>query len=523
MIAAVRTSLTQERPLGGRGVLVAAVVVVAGSAVAVAMPEGAAARWLLAGVLAAVLAFVCLRSTRQGVLLAFVWLLFVGLSRRVASEALADPAKDPLLLVVVGALTVLGLRALLAGALRRLTVLSYAMLAFTALAVVEVLNPDQPSGLGRFTGLLIWVLPTLWFWVGRSIVDDRLARQLVLAVGGISLLICLYGLAQFLVGLPPWDQRWIDHRGYAALYIGPTTVRPFGTFSSASEFALACAVAAVVSATLLLQPSLLVRVVESVRARRRVRVQKRWLAIFGLVGLLVAGLALALSGVRTYLVLLIVALPVLLVLLWGKRSWKVLVPVLLVGAVVVVALSQIDPDDLERDGAQAALRRIVLTVNDPFASNQADNTLQIHYENAKAGVEEGFDHPLGHGTSATGIRGEQLEQRYGSTDFDISDAAVSFGIPGLVVTLAIVVLAFVTALRVAIRRRTFEHVVLVGVLIVSIGAWFQGGHYAMAAFLWLLVGRADGVLSHRRTTRVIEPAGDAEPPTPAEDALAPAT
>ena len=103
MIDAARTALTRERPLRGRGFLVAAVVVGAGSAVAIAMPEGAAARWLLAGVLAAVLAFVCLRSTRQGVLLAFVWLLFVGLSRRLASEVLADPSKDPLLLVVLGA------------------------------------------------------------------------------------------------------------------------------------------------------------------------------------------------------------------------------------------------------------------------------------------------------------------------------------------------------------------------------------------------------------------------------------
>ena len=100
---------------------------------------------------------------------------------------------------------------------------------------------------------------------------------------------------------------------------------------------------------------------------------------------------------------------------------------------------------------------------------------------------------------------------------------MSFGIAGLVLTLAIVLLAFVSALRVAIRRRTFEHVVLVGVLIVSIGAWFQGAHYAMAAFLWLLVGRADGVLAHRPTIRAIEPADDVEPATPAEDALAPAT
>ena len=519
MTGALRRIVTTERPLRVSGLLVCALIAAAGVAAAVAMPEGAAARWVLAGVLAVMLAFVCLRSTRQGLFLAFGWLLLVGLSRRLASEVLADPARDPLLLVEMGAIAVLGLRALFAGALRQRTILVYAVLAFTILALVEVFNPDQPSGLSRFTGLLIWVVPTLWFWVGRSIVDDRTARQLVLAVGGTTLLISAYGLVQFVIGFPPWDQLWIDQRGYAALYIGPTTVRPFGTFASASEFALACAVAAVVSATVLLRPRLLVRVNEHVRARHRRRVRARWLALLGLAGFLIASAALVLSGVRTYLVLLVVALPIVVIILWGKRSWVVLVPALVVGVLVVGALSQVDPDDLTNEGVQAALRRVVITVNDPFAADQADNTLQIHYENAKRGVEEGFDHPLGHGTSATGIRGEDLGQRYTSTDFDISDAAVSFGIPGLLVTLAVVVLGFVSAIRVALRRRAFEHVVLVGVLVVSIGAWFQGGHYAMAPFLWLFLGRADGIFRRRGLTV----ADGAETPEPVAESLAQAT
>ena len=273
------------------------------------------------------------------------------------------------------------------------------------------------------------------------------------------------------------------------------------------------------SATVLLRPRLLVRVNQHVRARHRRRVRARWLALLGLAGFLIASAALVLSGVRTYLVLLVVALPIVVIILWGKRSWVVLVPALVVGVLVVGALSQVDPDDLTNEGVQAALRRVVITVNDPFAADQADNTLQIHYENAKRGVEEGFDHPLGHGTSATGIRGEDLGQRYTSTDFDISDAAVSFGIPGLLVTLAVVVLGFVSAIRVALRRRAFEQVVLVGVLVVSIGAWFQGGHYAMAPFLWLFLGRADGIFRRRGLTV----ADGAETPEPVAESLAQAT
>lgn len=490
----------RERPLRPLGLGICAAICVAAAAIAAAMPAGSAARWLLAVVLAVVLAFVCLRSTTQGVLLAFLWLFALGMSRRLASEVLADPGRDPFLIVGPVAVAVLALRGLFVGALRRMTILSWLLIAFTALAVVEVANPDNPSGFSRIAGLLLWVVPTLWFWVGRSLVGNRLARWLLQLVIGATTLIALYGILQTLVDFPPWDRRWINLRGYAALYIGPTTVRPFGTFASAAEFGLACAVGAVLAATIVFRPSLLMRSAASRRAERERR-RTRWtLVLLGIVIFGITSVALVLSAIRTYLALLVIALPVVYLVIWGKKAWKVLIPALLIVAVLLAALSQVDPNGISRDGAMAGVRRVVVVLHDPLASNQenTDNTLQLHWDNAEFGFRRAFEHPQGSGTGTTSLAGEHFGGRRLSTDLDISDAGLSFGVLGLALTVAVVLVGLWFAIRVALWGRTFERVALVGVLIVSFGTWFQGGHYVMTPLLWLLLGRADRAVGDRQ-------------------------
>jgi hypothetical protein len=485
------------------GLGICAALCIAASFVAAAMPETSSARWFLAAVFAAVLAFVCLRSTTQGVLLAFVWLFALGMSRRLASEVLADPGRDPFLLVGPAAAAVLALRGLFVGALRRMTVLSWLLIAFSVLAVVEMANPDNPSGFSRVAGLLVWVVPTIWFWVGRSLVGDKLARWLLQLSVAATSLVALYGILQTLVDFPPWDRRWINLRGYAALYIGPTTVRPFGTFASAAEFGLACAVGAVLAAVIVFRPSLLMRATASRRAERRRR-RTRWaLVLLGIVLFGVTALALVLSAIRTYLALLVIALPVVYLVIWGKKAWKVLIPALLIVAVLLAALSQVDPNSIDKDGAMAGVRRIVVVLHDPLASNRenTDNTLQLHWENAKFGVRRGFEHPQGYGTGTTGLAGEHFGAHSTSTDLDISDAGLAFGALGVVLTAAIVLIGLWFSIRVALWGRTFERVALVGILIVSFGTWFQGGHYVMAPLLWLLLGRADRAVGDRRAER----------------------
>jgi cell division protein FtsW (lipid II flippase) len=250
------------------------------------------------------------------------------------------------------------------------------------------------------------------------------------------------------------------------------------------------------------------------RAARRLRRSRARLVVLGVVVFGITAAALVLSAIRTYLVLLAVALPVVYVVMRGRRAWKVLIPVLLVVGIALGALSRVDPQNFEREGAEAGIRRVIAVLNDPFSSHadNYDNTLQVHWDAVKTGIEQAFDHPVGRGTGSTGISGNQEEQTF-STDFDLSDAGIAFGLLGLLVTCAIVLFGVFSSIRVALWRRTFERVALVGVLIVSFGTWFQGAHYVMAPLLWLLLGRCDAAIARGRDAdAVLEPAADSDDP-----------
>jgi hypothetical protein len=475
-------------------------VAVAAGAIGVALvvaavaPDRAAVRWALAVVFGTLLVWLCLRSFDTGVLVTLAWLLTVALSRRLVTEIQADPAREPLLLVGPAAAAVLCATSVLRSS-RRMGVLAWSVLAFSAVVVLEVVNLRATGILGSFAGLLVWIVPMLWFWIGRSASDDLTRRVLaVFAIGAGAA--ALYGLGQSLVGFPPWDERWIEHRGYAALFIGPTTVRPFGSFASGAEFAIVCAIGSVLTFVAWSVPRLLAPAVTSSDERRR----RRLVVAAGGCGFLLFVAALALSAVRTTMLLLAIALLLTYFVAKRWRSLLVIVPVALLTVAALAALSTVDPDSLDREGAEAALRRVVVAVRDPFVANRenTDNTLQLHWDNFRAGIDTAFDRPLGSGTGATGPVAAQFGDSGTTTDTDVSDAGVAFGVVGVALTAWIVIITLGAAVSRAWRRPTYESVVLVGILVVSLRSWWAGGHYAAAPLLWFLVGRLSVTMTAAR-------------------------
>ena len=49
-------------------------------------------------------------------------------------------------------------------------------------------------------------------------------------------------------------------------------------------------------------------------------------------------------------------------------------------------------------------------------------------------------------------------------------------------------------------------------MIVSIGAWWQGAHYAMAPLLWMLIGHADAVTARGHDAEHADDAPDRSGP-----------
>ena len=178
------------------------------------------------------------RSTRGTLIGLAVWLVALGLVRRLVSSGTgASVSHDPLLLVGPAALGVLFIVSASRGAFRRKTPLASSVLLLSLLALVEAFNPLQGGFLIGLGGLLLVMFPMLAFWVGRVLVDRDLMRLLLRLLSVLAALDAFYGLVQQLAGFPSWDLRWINSSGYAALNVGGFD-RAFGSFSSAQEYSI---------------------------------------------------------------------------------------------------------------------------------------------------------------------------------------------------------------------------------------------------------------------------------------------
>lgn len=468
----VRAVVSREGPAGAIGVIGAAVVVAV--AMLLVLPSARWSVWAVAVVLAAALAWVCWTAPRVGVVVVLGWLFVLGGARRVVAWQLVDVAKDPLLLVGPAGLAVLTLHAARRGAFRGLTLLAGLVAALSVVCVAGVLNPRQDGLLVGLAGLLFWLVPMVWFWVGRALVDDRLFDRVILVVALAGLVSAVVGLTQEVAGFPPWDLQWIRERGYAALYVGgPHAARSFGLAASAVEFALIVALGAFVFGLF---------------AARNVRRRDLRCVVVDGGALLLCGAALVVSGVRTAIVMLALAVAAC-VLVRLRPSVGVLVGLAALVVAGYAALWLVPADQWSQDGAAGSVRRIVLGLRNPF--DRDDSTLLGHVDLVERGLRDGIDRPLGSGTGSTNLAGERFSDSAVDTEFDVSNGAVAFGVVGIVLTSAILAVgmatAFVAAWRVPDRRR----LAVLGVLLLSFRFWWNGGHYFVSAVLWVGLGWLD--------------------------------
>jgi hypothetical protein len=454
-----------------------------GFLLAATVPTHTWSRAAVAVVVALVLAYFCVRAPREGLLALLGWLVVLALVRRLVTEYLPDPRRDPLLLVapfVAGLLCVLSL---LDGAARRRGWVANGVIALSIVTIVATPNPEQSSWRVGAAGLIIWLVPMLYFWVGRRYLDGRLAARLVDLAGGACIVAAAYGVVQSLVDFPSWDRHWIQDRGYTALVLGRNTYRPFSSFSSAGELAIVCAFGCLWALLLL------------VRAVRR---REPLVAIGALGAGSVAGLGLLLVTVRMTMVFLVISLFVVY-LVWRRRSPWVPVGIAIVGLMLAVAVAQlIDVDALPTSGAGTSVRRTVVLLQDPFG-DRFESTGDSHVEQARRGIEAGFRRPLGGGPGTTNRAADQYGGASGviKAELDIPNAGVAFGIIGMVLVTGLTVAVLVVAIRAARRRPDLPHLAALGLLVISLGHWWNGGHYLASALLWLLIGWLDAPASFR--------------------------
>ena len=413
------------------------------------------------------------RSTRATLIGLVLWLVALGLIRRLVSSGTgATVSHDPLLLVGPAALGALFIVSVTRGAFRQRTPLAFCVFLLSLLALVEAFNPLQGGLTVGLGGLLFILVPMLAFWVGRSLVDDDLLRRVFRLVAVLSVLSAIYGLIQQFSGFPSWDQRWINSEGYTALNVSGVE-RAFGTFASSEEYTVFLGIGLVI-------------LVANIKGVRRSLIPLYLMAI-GLVGS-----ALFLDSSRGPVVLVVLALGAMVAARAGLRPGVGLfggcLAVLLLGiALSHVSLASPTTASAQGNPAGALLQHEISGLSDP-----SNSTLSLHLSETVAGIGSAFALPIGHGTGSVTLAAGSLggASEVGTED-DLGNAGRALGLPGLLLYLVIVVLGLMGTYRLAVRRRDSLALAAFGLLVVALFQWLNGGLYSVAWLCWLCLGWLD--------------------------------
>jgi hypothetical protein len=465
-VALLRAPRQRLGDLAGTWGLAALTAATVGFASLLAVAGTPYVRLPLAVAIAFALAMVTIAQPTAGILATMGYLVVLALLRRVLIPTTGWWQADPLLLVgpLVAALLLVNLFVL---ERRRLApdALSKLVLVLLLVSIVETVNPAGGGfGVG-IVGLLYVAVPLLWFFIGRELLDDVTVDRVLGLVVLLGVGVAAYGLAQTQFGHPSWDRAWIEVAGYNALHIGDA-IRPFGTFSSSAEYSLFVGSALVVAIALV--------------ARGRAA---------PLLALPVLGLALFLASARSALIMALFAAIVVLALR-TRRPGRALVAIV-VAAGLAIATFTVFGSALSSQATRSSNQLIshqLGGITDPLDPNSS--TLLLHLTMVVEGARWSFSHPAGQGTASTNVGGVARGpggQTAGSTEVDITNAFVAFGPAGGILYLAIVCMVLYQAVRCHFAgARTI--LPIVGVLVIGLGQWLIGGHYALAPLTWLLIG-----------------------------------
>lgn len=480
MLSAVHLGVHRAARPAGALLVVLAVGPLFGVLLAVSAKNAGTIRTLVTGIALGILGPVTLRWPRAGVVATMALLTCTGFLRRILIPVAGWSGTDPILLIGPAVAILLLVRRpraphrssprgrgevgggtsdeprSIGGALPALVA---ALLCITGL---EVFNPEGGGLVAGVTGLLFIAAPLLWFFVGAWLGDDGLLAGLQAASIAIASLAAGYGLWQTIAGFPSWDSQWIDVAGYTALQVG--VIRAFSTFSSSAEYAIFLAAGVMVIFARAMRGRLLTLPALPLLVWALILESSRTVVVQGLAGVLVMGALLA-GSVRRAIAITIVGLAVIAVL------DQVLAPHLL-----AIAGSTSDPLISHEAGG----------LGDPL--NPQQSTVQIHLTQIVAGFALAFSHPLGLGTAGTNLAGLKAGSAAVGAEVDIPNQFISLGILGGVLYLVIVVAALAAACGLALRRRDVVSLATVGILIVCFGQWLNGGYYALAPLVWLLIG-----------------------------------
>jgi len=425
-------------------------------------------RFAIASTVTLLLIALSVVNIRMSIIAALVYLVFMGDLRRLLIPSVGWSGEDPLLLIGPVFALVVFAYAWSSQSIRIDTPMAAWMLALIVIMVLQMFNPRQGGLIVGVAGALFYIIPLLWYWIGRTYATPSFVDQLLFyVVVPLAALSAAFGLFQIFYGFLPYQMEWYE-MGNASVIGAVGTEKPMSFFSSPTEhdnFVL----------------SGLVVLIAALLHRRQ----------YGLLLFIVPlTAAIFLGGSRGPVAKLIVtAAGLWAVLGTNKATWIIrggLALVLAVGG-LGWSLSSIDVHEAnERVEFRLERQRKGLT----GATNKNSSALN-HLRMMAHGFKQGVTTPLGYGLGATTRAGAKYGGLSGSTEADSSDVFRSTGLVGGVVYLVILFLVIRSAVQYWGRTRSLLALCLAGVLAVNFFLWLRGGQYAVSPLIWFLIGALD--------------------------------
>jgi hypothetical protein len=412
------------------------------------------------------------------VCLCFAYLLLLGDLRRIVDMSSGKAGLDPLLLV--GALFALYLSLPILSHVRVKDSLSKVMLVMLCVMVLEIFNPKQGSIFIGLSAGLFWIVPVMWFWIGRRYATEEMVSRLLFGVVvPLGVLAAFLGLYQNFVGFLPWEKAWIDAavaNGFSSLFLAHGLIRSFGFSVNSVEF-----VELMMITILIVGPLLGSR--------------KAGYTLF----LPVLGLSIFLASSRTTIIKIIFGYA----LMWAVRGYaqkraKVLprlIFALVVGlGILVYSVGHLAADERALNSKSSktdiAASHVIQGLANPLDTKKS--TAGAHSDMFFLSILSGIEYPVGYGLGSTTLGagkfsgGEQVA--IGSSEIDISDAFLCTGVSGGVCFLLMIFYTFRYLLEYQMYGQELLKIFLIGIFAAMLGSWIGQGRYALAPLMCFLIG-----------------------------------
>lgn len=412
---------------------------------------------------------------QTAVIAAVIYLVFMGDLRRLLIPLVGWSNTDPLLLLgPIFAILLFGY-AVASGSLRLNTKLAWWMAAFMGLMLLQIFNPQQGGLMVGVAGVMFYLVPLLWFWIGRAYASASFMKTLLFkVVVPLAVLAAAMGYYQTFFGYLPYQMAWYKIAGYTAL--GSLGIQaPISFFSSHTAYAVFLNVAMVAVLALMIR-------------KRQFTLLPLFIVLF---------VALFLTGIRGPVArLLFTAAGMWAVTGRNKKTW------ILRGAFAVAlgiagllwSLSQVGSIDA---GARVQ-HRVTRQAEGFLNATEEGSSAAVHLNMIAVGLTSAFRNPLGYGLGATTKAANKFGGNMRTSESDIGDIALSLGIIGLLIYLVIIYLVFSTAVRHWAASRNAVSLAVLGILAITFFSWLQGGRYAIYPVIWLCIGWVDRAATQKQ-------------------------